>query len=292
MAIDRIDLAGIELLALLDGNQEGDAITEAFPDAPPEELLAYRDRYPGVVGGSGGWQLRVRAWLVRHPGGALLVDTGIGAVGSPAAEWFGTPGQLMQVLAEAGTDPAAIDTVVISHVHDDHVGGTVAFDARTPDAPPTPAFPNARYVIQRADWEWQQRTAKENDEDAAIYERLLRPLQDAGLLDLIEGDTALAEGIGAHHLPGHTPGHQIVRIGSGSNRAVISADAFNHPAQLSRPQWASGPDADRPAAARARRALIAELLLEPDTIVAPTHFEESFGHIVAGPDGLPGWLPA
>lgn len=293
MPFDRIDVGSIELLALLDGREELDAITDSFPDAPAAELLAYRDRYPGVYGARGGWQFNVRAWLIRHPGGVILVDTGIGPAGSPAVGWFGAPGRLMQVLRETGTPPEAIDTVVVSHVHDDHLGGTVEFSTISPDGDPvpTPAFTKARYVIQRADWDWQHQTAGENEEDAAILTTLLTPLGEAGLVDLIDGDRDLAEGIQLHHAPGHTPGHQIVRLHSHGDRAVISADAFNHPAQFSHPDWPSGPDAVPAQAARARRALIAELLSHPGTVIAPTHFAESFGQMKSGPDGLAAWVP-
>jgi hypothetical protein len=71
----------------------------------------------------------------------------------------------------------------------------------------------------------------------------------------------------------------------------VSADTFNHPAQLSHPDWPSGPDASPVQAAVTRRAVIAEILAHPGTIVAPTHFTESFGQIQTGPDGLAGWVP-
>ena len=101
----------------------------------------------------------------------------------------------------------------------------------------------------------------------------------------------MAEGITIHHAPGHTPGHQVVRVRSQGRRAIVSADAFNHPAQFSHPDWPSGADAIHPQAALTRRALIAELLSNPGTTIAPTHFAEPFGRMKTGPDGLAGWIP-
>jgi glyoxylase-like metal-dependent hydrolase (beta-lactamase superfamily II) len=293
MAFDRVDVGHIQILALMDGEEELGAITaEAFPDAPAEELMAYRDRYPGVYGPHDGWQLRIRAWLIRHPGGVILVDTGIGQVGAPGVEWFGRGGHLHDVLHETGTPPDAIDTVVISHVHDDHIGGLVLFEPGSDGEPvPVPAFPNSRHLLQRADWDWQHREAKENDEDAQILNTLLTPLGEAGLVDLIEGDVDLSDGISVHQAPGHTPGHQVVRLASEGLRAIVSADAFNHPAQFSHPDWPSGPDAAPVQAAATRRAVIAEVLSHPGTVVAPTHFTESFGRVKSGPDGLSAWVP-
>src|SRR6478735_2860880 len=93
------------------------------------------------------------------------------------------------------------------------------------------------------DLEWQRTLGAEDDEDRAIWE-LLAPLETRGMLDAIDGDHTLATGIELHHLPGHTPGHQIVRIESGADLLTISADTWNHPLQLEHPEWPSGPDND------------------------------------------------
>jgi glyoxylase-like metal-dependent hydrolase (beta-lactamase superfamily II) len=217
----------------------------------------------------------------------------VGQPGSPSMVWSPRPGALLEALTETGTPPEAIDTVVITHVHDDHIGGTVVFDASNPhgDAEPLPAFPNAHYLFQRADWDWVHDEARTSEEDATIVDVLLRPLAEAGLTQLLDGDLDLAEGIQLHHLPGHTPGHQIVRLRSQGRRAVISADTFNHPGQLPHPDWPSGPDWHHAGAAAARRALLAELLSAPGTTVAPTHLSASFGRVESGRDGLAAWVP-
>ena len=290
MSLDRIDVGGFQLFALLDGDRDIDLpMADAFPGWPEGELLAHAGRSPSIYGADGSWRLHVRAWLVNHPRGSILVDTGIGVAGAPGPEWFGSDGHLLRALAEAGSSPEAIDTVAISHVHDDHIGGVVRFSG--PGGAPEPAFPNARHVLQRADLEWQRAMARDNDEDAAIWHTLLAPLGAAGLLDPVEGDTELVEGIALHHLPGHTPGHQVVRLESGGDHAVICADAFMHPAQLAHPEWASAQDADGAAAAGSRRAMLDELGAFPGTVLAPTHFGEAFGQVRTATDGLADWTP-
>jgi len=262
-------------------------VTDAFPGGPPDQLLAYRSRYPGVYGANDRWRLRIRAWLVRHPRGVILVDTGVGQPGAPGPEWMGAAGDLPHALREAGAEPESIDTVVISHVHDDHIGGTVRFEGETP----VPAFPNARHIVQRADLEWQREAARESEEDETIWRTLLAPLEAAGLIDAVDGDTDLVEGIQLHHLPGHTPGHQVVRLHSEPDRAIIGADIFNHPAQISHPDWFAETDADHALAAASRRAMLAELASHPGTVFAPAHLAEAFGEVRNGPDGLTGWAP-
>ncbi|MGZ8583556.1 MAG: MBL fold metallo-hydrolase [Actinomycetota bacterium] len=285
-----LTIGHIEVLALLDGVRELQGpIFDSFPDLPREALDAFRDRAPGVYGDGGGWRLHIRAWLVRHPGGVLLVDTGVGTSGAPGPEWFGAPGQLLDALRETGTPPDSIDTVVLSHVHDDHLGGTVAFIDENGE--PVPAFPRATYLLQRADREWQTELARGDEEDRVIDSLLLQPLERAGQLTVLDGDHVLADGIEVRLAPGHTPGHQIVRLRSRGARAIITADVFNHPIQIPHPDWPSGTDTIPAQAAATRRAVLAELLSHPGTTIAPTHFAEAFGRVGAGDDGLAGWQP-
>lgn len=284
MSVAVVTIGNVRVAALLDGDQELNHIAEAFPGAPAGELLGYRERYPGVFGVGDGWRLRVHVWLIWHPGSLILFDTGVGPPGAPASEWFAAGGRLMTELGGAGAAPGDVDTVVISHVHDDHIGGTVTAGGE-------PAFPSARYVIQRADWDWQQKWAGEEEEDKVIWETLLVPLEHAAVVDLIDGDRELADGVQLHHAPGHTPGHQVIRIASGDRRLLLSADAFNHPAQLARPDWHASSDDEPVRALETRRALLTELEANPGTIVGPAHFAEPFGLVVPGTDGLPGWEP-
>ena len=263
------------------------SIADYFPDVPADQLVSFRSRAPGVYGERGGWQLYVRAWLVKHPAALVLVDTGVGPVGAPGPGWFGTRGLLPDVLRETGTPPEAIDVVVLTHVHDDHIGGTIAFD----DGHPVPAFPRASYLVQRADREWQAELAHESEEDRVIDSLLLQPLEAAGRLTVIDGDHRIADGVELHLAPGHTPGHQIVRVRAQETQAVITADAFNHPIQIPHPEWTSGTDATPSEAVATRRAMVAELLSDPGTTVAPTHFAEDFGEVRTDANGEPGWHP-
>jgi glyoxylase-like metal-dependent hydrolase (beta-lactamase superfamily II) len=110
-------------------------------------------------------------------------------------------------------------------------------------------------------------------------------------LVLLEGDHEVAEGIALRPAPGHTPGHQIVRLRSRGARAIISGDTFNHPVQIPHPDRPSGTDVVPAQAAATRRAVLAEVLSHPGTIVAPTHLAEPFGYIRSGPGGLAAWRP-
>jgi glyoxylase-like metal-dependent hydrolase (beta-lactamase superfamily II) len=289
MLTTSLTVGAIEVTALLDGIRVIEtSLADAFPDVPADELEASTDRFPELAGEGGRWRLHVRAWLIRHSGGVVLVDTGVGGTGAPGPTWFGAPGRLLDALAESSVDPASIDTVVLSHVHDDHIGGTVSIADGVAD----PAFPNATYLLQRADREWQATLAREDEEDRVIESLLLRPIERAGLLTLLDGDHRIAEGIDVRHAPGHTPGHQIVQVSAGDDRAIVAADTFNHSTQLPHPDWRSATDEDPAQAAVTRRSVLQEALSDRRITLALTHFPHPFGHVEIGEDGLASWSPA
>jgi glyoxylase-like metal-dependent hydrolase (beta-lactamase superfamily II) len=280
---ETITVGNVEIVALLDVDVNDEPIADAFPGAPDGAMLAGKARYPDVYADDDAWRLRVRVWLIRHPGGLLLLDTGVGPETSPAMDWCPQTGVSLDSLAEIGVEPDAIDVVALSHAHDDHIGGILAPDG-------SPAFPQARYLLQRADHAWLRGRGAEGDVPST-FERSLAPLERAGVLELIDGDHRISEQIQLRHAPGHTPGHQVLRVASGGAQALLSADTWNHPLQLANPDWWAGSDDDHERSTATRRALLAELLAEPETVVAPTHFGEAFGHVSPDPDGPSAWHP-
>jgi glyoxylase-like metal-dependent hydrolase (beta-lactamase superfamily II) len=279
-------IGGIEVVSLVDGVEDLDDPDILDPSHGPSDPVwePARRRYPAVFAADGGWRLHVRATLLMAHGRTVLVDTGVGGPTSPAMSWYPAAGRLMRTLAESRTSPAEVEVVVLTHVHDDHIGGTV-----TPDG--GPAFPNARYVINRVELDWLEELAGTSEEDRAIWDRLLAPLQSGGMLQAIDGDHEVLPGISTRHLPGHTPGHQVVQVSDGGASLLLSGDAINHPAQLQQPELATGPDDDVEGALRARRKLLAELV-DSDGMLAPAHFAEPFGRLVSdGPAGGVSWVP-
>jgi len=255
---------------------------EQFNSPSNEAWDSYRALYPALFGPSGGWRLPIRAFLVRDAARAIVVDTGVGPSTSPAMQWFPRPGALLGELAAAGTDPADVGSVVITHVHDDHIGGTCTADGK-------PAFPNARYLIHRADIAWQRAAAGTNDEDRTIWDLLLEPIESSGLPLEIDDAFEVAPGVRTRHFPGHTPGHQGVELAVEDDVLLLTADSFNHPAQLDQPDWAGGSDNDPEMASARRRELLQEML-ETGRLIAPTHFAEPFGRVVADGDRVI-WRP-
>ena len=178
-------------------------------------MLDAKGRYPNVYGQDDAWRLRVRVWLVQHPGGLLLFDTGLARESSPAMDWCPEPGVAAASLAEVGAAPEMIDVVALSHAHDDHIGGILSGEG-------APAFPRARYLLQRADDAWR-RGMDQDDRSPRSNGWLLRssgPVRWSCWM----GTIGSAELIELRHAPGHTPGHQILRVASDGAHALLSAD--------------------------------------------------------------------
>jgi glyoxylase-like metal-dependent hydrolase (beta-lactamase superfamily II) len=202
---------------------------------------------------TGEWVLEFRCYLLRDRSGrTVLVDTGIGGTDSLAAGWAPVPGRLPEELAAAGTAPDEIDVVVITHVHSDHVSGTVLGGV--------PAFPNARHVLQRAEVEWAS---------GAVRERVLGPLGER--VQVVDGDVEVVPGIRVIHTPGHTPGHQVVRVGD----LVLTGDLVLHAVQLKNPAVTYLYDDDAEQAAATRMAVLDEIRAAGGTI-GTAHLAEPF----------------
>jgi glyoxylase-like metal-dependent hydrolase (beta-lactamase superfamily II) len=269
-----ISVGDVQVTALCDVVGDFPApLGEVFPGVGRAAWEPYRHRYPETFNGADAWRLHDHCYLVRSGRGTILVDTGVGPASAPGAQWIGTPGRLLDELREAGTGPEAVDTVVITHVHLDHVGWNVIWDGDQP----RPVFPRARYLVQRADWDVFAAGGDDNDRDA--FEHTVRPLETLGVLDLAAGDRPLTGELELLHTPGHTPGSQSVLVSSGGERAVLWGDVANHPAQVTETAWCSRADMDPGLADRTRQALLDRIEAEGMT-VSTAHFPEPFGHIV------------
>ncbi|MGW0119495.1 MBL fold metallo-hydrolase [Streptomyces sp. NPDC003327] len=217
--------------------------SEAFPDATAEQWAA-ADRFdPGAVDAGGNRQLRFRAFAIRGDRGVTVVDAGIGPADGPAAAWAPVPGVLPESLAAAGIAPADVDTVVLTHLHTDHVGWAVVGGERA-----RPFFPNAAHLVQRAELDALDAV------NPQLRSAVVDPLRTAGLLRPVDGDTTLPGGERLLATPGHTPGHQSVLVDSGGDRVAVTGDLLVHAIQLLHPAlaYAHETDADQARSSRER----------------------------------------
>jgi glyoxylase-like metal-dependent hydrolase (beta-lactamase superfamily II) len=235
-----------------------------MPSVPAEAWAPFREYLdPG-----GAVPLNFGAFLVAEGERLTLVDTGLGGRAN------GPGGKLPSELERAGVRPEQISTVVITHLHPDHVGwNTVDRDGR-----PEVLFANARHIVQRRDWEFF--TRPEIKAAHPFIGLCAEPLASAGLLDLIEGERSLSAAVSTLFTPGHTPGHQSVLIASGGEKAVITGDATHTPAQVERPDWSLAVDVDPALSARTRADLWDRVEREGLTVCAGHYPYPSTGRIV------------
>ncbi|MGC4816915.1 MBL fold metallo-hydrolase [Micromonospora sp. DT63] len=224
----------------------------AFPEATPGDWELARAVDPDAFGPGQTWQLDFRCYAIRGPRDRLtLVDAGVGPADSPAAAWAPVPGRLPTELGLAGIDPADVDTVVLTHLHEDHFGWSVMPDG-------TPVFPNARYVVQR-----REVAALGAGQTARTY--VVDPLRATGQLDEADGVARLATvgrgaggWVGVVPTPGHTPGHQSVIVDGGGRQLIVTGDVLVHAVQLVDPAVGYRFEADPVAARRSREWVLAE----------------------------------
>jgi glyoxylase-like metal-dependent hydrolase (beta-lactamase superfamily II) len=187
--------------------------------------------------------------LVLNNGGRLtLIDTGNGDMGAP------TSGRWMANFRAAGFDPAQVNTVVISHFHGDHINGLRLKDG-------TAVFPNAEVMVPAAEWAFWMDDARMNQAPEGMKgafqgaRRVFSPI--ANNVKRYEMDKEVVPGLTAVAAPGHTPGHTVYMLSSGSGKLMIMSDTTNHPALFVRnPDWSAVFDMDADQARATRRRLL------------------------------------
>ncbi|NEC75719.1 MBL fold metallo-hydrolase [Streptomyces rochei] len=254
-----------------------------LPGATPEVVTRQDWLRPDFADDDGVLRLGSHSFALTTGGLRVVVDTGIGngkTRANPA--WHDLRTDYPLRLTAAGFPPDTVDLVILTHLHTDHVGWNTT---RTDDGW-VPTFPNARYVVSRAERDFWAGYAMDEPR-RQMFRDSVHPVEDAGLLDAVEvpaEGTDLAPGLRLLPTPGHTPGHVAVRVGGPGGGALVTGDCVHHPVQLAHPELGSCVDIDPALAASTRRSLLASLA-GTDTLVLGTHFPPpTAGRVVADGD--------
>ncbi len=249
-------VGNVEMIALTDGQGDMQPL-EVFPAS---SMDIWRSEYSDLLDGDV-IHPRFGTTGVRSGGKLIIVDTGLHA----------PDGTLLSEMRDKGIDPAAVDLVVITHLHPDHIGWNLT------DGSPT--FPNARYITSQADWDYW--TSPEVLESADHIREQALPLKDLNVIDLIGSDDyAITDELTAVSTPGHTPGHISIIVSSGGQRGYILGDVAHSPAQAHYTDWSPSFDTDPDLSRRTRHAVL-DSLEEQGALVSAGHFPgNGFGRFV------------
>lgn len=253
-----------------------------LPDATPEAARTIPWLTPHFADETGRLRMSVHALILETPTKRIIVDTCIGNDKQrDIPSWSNLQTGFLQDLEGAGFAPDSIDTVLCTHLHVDHVG----WNTMLVDGAWAPTFPKARYLIGRAEYDyWLAEEASNAAPERSSFHDSVKPVFEAGLVDLVETDHQVSDEVSLEPTLGHTPGHVSVRIRSKGKEALITGDFAHHPCQLAHPEWGSRADFDPQASAATRRRMFGALE-GSHVLVIGTHFAApTAGYVVRDGD--------
>jgi glyoxylase-like metal-dependent hydrolase (beta-lactamase superfamily II) len=173
--------------------------------------------------------LAMNCLLIRTAGKTILVETGAGdkwdAKRRDIYAFAGSP-RLPGQLAQHGVKPENVDIVINTHLHFDHCG----WGTRIVDGKVRPTFPNAKYVVQKKDFE-HAKNPTERDRASYQFENFM-PVEEAKQWQLLEAEQQIVPGVSVFPAPGHTPAMQCVKLEGGGKTAIFLADLVPTTAHL------------------------------------------------------------
>jgi glyoxylase-like metal-dependent hydrolase (beta-lactamase superfamily II) len=249
-----------------------------LPQATREVVQTIPWLAPHFADEDGRLKMSIHALVVETPSKRIIVDTCIGNDKQrDIPTWSGLQTTFLADLEAAGFAPDSIDTVLCTHLHVDHVG----WNTTLVDGAWVPTFPKARYLLGRAEYEyWRGEDEGNEHPERSPFHDSVKPVWEAGLVDLVETDHQICPEVSFEPTLGHTPGHVSVRIRSKGRDALITGDFIHHPCQFTHPEWASLADYDE-AASTVTRQRVFDALAGSETLVIGTHFAApTAGHVV------------
>jgi len=205
----------------------------------------------------------------------ILIDTGNGLGAFEATK--GAAGQMTANMQAAGISPDAIDIVLISHFHGDHIGGLRKTDGSL-------AFPKAEIKVPAVEWAFwmnDENQAKANGFNKAQFANVKKIMDGLGdKVTKYEWGKEVAPGMTSIATPGHTPGHTSYAIASGNARVLVQSDVTNIPSLFLRnPDWHVVFDNDGDLAQQTRHKFYDMAAADKATVIGYHFSFPAVGHV-------------
>jgi glyoxylase-like metal-dependent hydrolase (beta-lactamase superfamily II) len=273
-------LGQFEITALYDGAIELD--TKLLKNVKTTDLQQLLAR---MFVGNPKMQTAVNAYLINTGKNLVLVDTGASKLFGPSL------GFVVENMKAAGYQPGQVDTVVITHLHPDHMGGLN-------DAGGQPLFSKAKILVSQADNDFwlSEKVAEAAPEAMKPFFKMARdsaaPYLTGGKWATFSDGSNLVPGIQAVKANGHTPGHTAFAIQSDGQKLLIWGDLVHaHAVQFARPGVSIEFDVDQKQAIASRRSIML-MAASNKFLVAGMHLPfPGIGHVRAEGKGSYSWVP-
>ncbi|TGQ11972.1 MULTISPECIES: MBL fold metallo-hydrolase [unclassified Mesorhizobium] len=202
--------------------------------------------------------------VLKMNGRTIMMDAGSGV-----GQWQANATHLPANMKAAGIDYKAIDTILISHFHPDHVWGLM--EKGTND----PVFPNAELIVNATEYNWwtdPSRLAKLPEGRKPAGKRIAENFPKWKNWKLVDDGAEVVPGIRLMAAPGHTPGHSVYHVDAGAEQFLVSADTMYVPALLApHPEWQGAYDQDGPMAIATRHKIIDQVIAD-NVRICGSHF--------------------
>ena len=259
---DALYAASKEVFSLEIGDFKISMLSEAQRDSGTDILLGASKEDIAKFIPTGKYPSAVAAYLIQSPDGAVMVDTGFGR-------------EIGRHLKSLGISEDDVKTVLITHAHGDHIGGLLAEG--------NAAFPNARVIVSKPDYDWSQQLRDILEKYKGKFETITPGTLESGGAEVLPGIYAI-------EAYGHTPGHTVFLAESGGKKLLIWGDLTHATAiQMPRPGVSVTYDSDPVAAADVRKRVL-QFVSENKIPVAGMHVAyPGIGGVMADPDNPGGY---
>ena len=276
-------IGDVEIFQIIEIPDAGGVLQDGIKQATPQKIKNINWLYPDFADKNGKLKATVASFVFKSEGKIILVDTGNGnnKIRTDLPEWSKLNTDFLIQLNKTGIEKEKVDIVISTHLHTDHVG----WNTELADGIWKPAFPNAKYLFVKEEYEyWKTKPENEVADDKDAFDDSVKPIIDAGLGKFIASDYRIDKNLELIPASRHTPGHIAISIKSNGEKAIFSGDFIHHPCQLEYPEWTIEYDTFPDKAVETRKKILDEVA-DTNTLLIGAHFSAPTAGYVARQNG-------